>query len=90
MARAITDRHAPGDAQAVLARFIAEGHLLRHLRQMRELYQARQHALRTALADASDGAWQLPASEPGHAPAARSRTGQRRRNPGRAKPWLRA
>ena len=32
MARAITDRHAPGDAQAVLARFIAEGHLLRHLR----------------------------------------------------------
>lgn len=65
MARAITDRHAPGDAQAVLARFIAEGHLLRHLRQMRELYQARQHTLRTALADASNGAWQLPASHRG-------------------------
>lgn len=65
MARAITDRHAPGDAQAVLARFIAEGHLLRHLRQMRELYRARQHTLRTALADASDGAWQLPASNRG-------------------------
>lgn len=65
MARAITDRHAPGDAQAVLARFIAEGHLLRHLRQMRELYRARQHTLRTALADACDGAWQLPASNRG-------------------------
>lgn len=65
MARAITDRHAPGDAQAVLARFIAEGHLLRHLRQMRELYRERQHTLRTALADACDGAWQLPASNRG-------------------------
>jgi len=49
----------------VLARFIAEGHLLRHLRQMRELYQARQQTLRAALADASDGAWQLPASDRG-------------------------
>ena len=65
MARAITDRHAPGDAQAVLAQFIAEGHLLRHLRQMRELYQARQQALRDALADASDGALQLAASDRG-------------------------
>ncbi|CAN7169938.1 PLP-dependent aminotransferase family protein [Acidovorax delafieldii] len=65
MARAITDRHAPGDAQAVLARFIAEGHLLRHLRQMRELYLQRQHTLRTALAEASNGAWQLAASDRG-------------------------
>ncbi len=65
MARAITDRHAPGDAQAVLARFVAEGHLLRHLRQMRELYLARQQVLISALANASDGAWQLPASERG-------------------------
>jgi hypothetical protein len=38
MARALTDRHAPGDAQDVLARFISEGHLLRHLRRTRELY----------------------------------------------------
>ncbi|HVL44062.1 MAG TPA: PLP-dependent aminotransferase family protein [Acidovorax sp.] len=65
MARAITDRHAPGDAQAVLARFIAEGHLLRHLRQMRELYLQRQHTLRNALAEASNGAWQLAASDRG-------------------------
>lgn len=65
MARAITDRHAPGDAQAVLARFIAEGHLLRHLRQMRELYQARQQVLVHALADASEGAIQLLPSDRG-------------------------
>ena len=65
MARAITDRHAPGDAQAVLARFIAEGHLLRHLRQMRELYLQRQHTLRAALAEASNGAWQLATSDRG-------------------------
>lgn len=65
MARAITDRHAPGDAQAVLARFIAEGHLLRHLRQMRELYQARQQVLIHALADATDGAVQLQPSDRG-------------------------
>ena len=65
MARAITDRHAPGDAQAVLARFIDEGHLLRHLRRMRELYQERQQVLREALADASDGAWLLSPSDRG-------------------------
>ena len=65
MARAITDRHAPGDTQAVLARFIAEGHLLRHLRQMRELYLRRQHTLRAALAEASNGAWQLATSDRG-------------------------
>lgn len=65
MARAITDRHAPGDAQAVLARFIAEGHLLRHLRQMRELYLQRQQVLIDALADASGGAWQLQLSDRG-------------------------
>ena len=65
MARAITDRHAPGDAQAVLARFIAEGHLLRHLRHMRELYLARQQVLISALADASNGAVQLLPSDRG-------------------------
>ena len=65
MARAITDRHAPGDAQAVLARFIAEGHLLRHLRHMRELYLARQQVLISALTDASNGAVQLLPSDRG-------------------------
>jgi GntR family transcriptional regulator/MocR family aminotransferase len=38
-ARALSDRHSPGEAQEVLARFITDGHLLRHLRRMRELYQ---------------------------------------------------
>jgi len=65
MARAITDRQAPGDAQAVLARFIDEGHLLRHLRRMRELYVERQQVLREALADASDGAVRLLPSDRG-------------------------
>ncbi|WP_114972880.1 PLP-dependent aminotransferase family protein [Rhodoferax ferrireducens] len=65
MARAISDRHAPGDAQAVLARFITEGHLLRHLRRMRELYPQRQRVLIDALADASHGQLQLRPSEQG-------------------------
>jgi GntR family transcriptional regulator / MocR family aminotransferase len=58
-ARALADRHAPGDQQHVLARFIAEGHLLRHLRRMRELYVQRQRALIEAVADASGGAVRL-------------------------------
>lgn len=65
MARALTDRHAPGDAQDVLARFITQGHLLRHLRRMRELYPQRQRALIEALAQASRGQLQLQASEQG-------------------------
>ncbi|MES2716430.1 MAG: PLP-dependent aminotransferase family protein [Pseudomonadota bacterium] len=59
-AKALSDRHSPGDAQAALARFIAEGHMLRHLRRMRELYRARQGVLISALAEASAGAVQLP------------------------------
>lgn len=65
MARALNDRHAPGDTQAVLARFIAEGHLLRHLRRMRELYQGRQQVLIRTLAEASQGRLQLRPSERG-------------------------
>lgn len=58
-AKALCDRHSAGDAQAVLARFIAEGHMLRHLRRMRELYRARQGVLINALAQATGGAVQL-------------------------------
>lgn len=65
MARALTDRHAPGDAQDVLARFITEGHLLRHLRRMRELYPQRQQVLIEALAKASKGTLVLRPSEQG-------------------------
>jgi GntR family transcriptional regulator/MocR family aminotransferase len=65
MARALTDRHAPGDTQDVLARFITEGHLLRHLRRMRELYPQRQQVLIEALAKASQGQLVIPPSEQG-------------------------
>lgn len=65
MARALTDRHSPGDAQEVLARFITDGHLLRHLRRMRELYPQRQQALIDALANASKGQLVLQPSEQG-------------------------
>ncbi len=64
-ARALTDRHAPGDTQEVLARFITEGHLLRHLRRMRELYLQRQQITIEALATASGGALRLAPSEQG-------------------------
>ncbi|MBI5258212.1 MAG: PLP-dependent aminotransferase family protein [Burkholderiales bacterium] len=64
-ARALTDRHSPGELQAVLARFIGEGHLLRHLRRMRELYPERQALLIEALAQASGGALRLAPSEQG-------------------------
>lgn len=66
-AKALTDRHSPGDAQDTLARFIADGHLLRHLRRMREAYQERQAVLIDALARASGGALQLaPAAQGMH------------------------
>jgi len=64
-ARAVCDRHAPGDSQAVLARFIADGHLLRHLNRMRELYPRRQQHLIQALAEASDGRLRLAPSTQG-------------------------
>ena len=65
MARALTDRHSPGDAQDVLARFITEGHLLRHLRRMREMYPQRQQVLIDAIARASKGQLVLHPSEQG-------------------------
>ncbi len=43
--RAIADRQPPGIEQAVLAEFIAEGHLARHVRRMRGLYEERRDAL---------------------------------------------
>ena len=62
---ALTDRNAPGDTQDVLARFITEGHLLRHLRRMRELYPQRQQVLINALATQSKGRLVLQPSEQG-------------------------
>lgn len=64
-ARALSDRQSPGAPQDVLARFIDEGHLLRHLRRMRELYRERQGALIASLARASAGALVLVPSAQG-------------------------
>jgi GntR family transcriptional regulator / MocR family aminotransferase len=49
-ARAVVDRHPPTLEQAVLAEFIAEGHLARHVRRMRALYAERQELLLTLVA----------------------------------------
>lgn len=66
-AKSLSDRHSPGAVQAVLARFISEGHLLRHLRRMRELYQERQGVMIDSLRRASGGALQLaPAAQGMH------------------------
>ena len=61
-ARALSDRHSPGATQDVLARFIADGHLLRHLRRMRELYRTRQAVVIHQLARATGGAMLLQPS----------------------------
>ena len=47
--KAASDRHPPGLAQLVLARFLAEGRLAAHLRRMRVLYARRRKALLDAL-----------------------------------------
>jgi GntR family transcriptional regulator / MocR family aminotransferase len=43
------DWHSPVPIQASVAAFIAEGHLGRHVRRMREIYRRRRHALIEAL-----------------------------------------
>jgi GntR family transcriptional regulator/MocR family aminotransferase len=48
-ARWLADRHTPTLEQRVLADFINEGHLERHLRRMRTLYDKRRQALVRAL-----------------------------------------
>jgi len=49
-AKWLTDRQAPLLEQAVLADFIREGHMGRHVRRMRTLYAARRACLTQALA----------------------------------------
>jgi GntR family transcriptional regulator/MocR family aminotransferase len=44
-ARALIDRHSPSLDQAILADFINEGHLTRHIRRMRTMYAERQQVL---------------------------------------------
>lgn len=49
-ARRITDFHGPVLAQETLTSFIAEGHLMRHVRRMRKVYGERRATLLQALA----------------------------------------
>ena len=42
VARAVSGLHASTPTQAVLAEFMSEGHFVRHLRRMRNLYWERQ------------------------------------------------
>jgi GntR family transcriptional regulator / MocR family aminotransferase len=49
-AKWLSDRHTPTHQQATLARFMKEGHLDRHVRRMRKIYELRRTALVEALA----------------------------------------
>lgn len=55
-----SDRYPAAMPQAILARFIEEGHLVRHLRRMRELYGRRRAALTHAVDHYLSGALTLP------------------------------
>jgi GntR family transcriptional regulator/MocR family aminotransferase len=48
-AKWVADRHTPIHQQAALARFMKEGHLDRHIRRMRKIYELRRTALVEAL-----------------------------------------
>ena len=64
------DLYPPVFPQMVLADFIAEGHFMRHLRRLRELYARRLDALEQACARHLDGILRLPKVQAGlHTPA---------------------
>ena len=68
--RAECDLYAPVFPQMVLADFIAEGHFMRHLRRLRELYSRRLEALEQACARHLTGVVELPEVQAGlHTPA---------------------
>ena len=48
-AKQLSDWHAPVVSQDVLAAFIGEGHLARHVRRMRKVYSERREILQSAL-----------------------------------------
>lgn len=64
-ARWLADRHSPPLEQAVLANFIEEGHLARHVRRMRTLYAERQTALVKAAEDHLAEIMRIPACDSG-------------------------
>ncbi len=64
-ARELRDRQSPGIQQAVMADFMLEGHLARHLRRMRTLYAARLEALRRAVREHAADVLELGEAEGG-------------------------
>ncbi len=64
-AKSVLDRHSPTIEQAVLAEFIAEGHLARHVRRMRMLYLKRQTALLESLRSELGGAIEVRSHDAG-------------------------
>jgi GntR family transcriptional regulator / MocR family aminotransferase len=63
--RTLAGRHGNPLDQQVLARFILEGHLGRHVRRMRKLYQGRMEALRFSARRWLDGAVTIEPAEAG-------------------------
>lgn len=74
--KATADGFAPPLSQAVLARFIAEGHLAQHVRRMRVLYRKRRAALLETLQREAADLFELGASEAGLHLAVRFRDGR--------------
>ncbi len=64
-AKWLADRHTPVLEQAVLADFIREGHLERHIRRMRRLYGQRREALLDAIARHFGGRATVPGDAAG-------------------------
>lgn len=75
-AKAVADRHSPTPEQAVVARFIDEGHFARHLRRMRVLYAERQRLLLDAIAKEAGDLLEVPGSPAGMHLVARMLTHQ--------------
>ncbi|MGS1001786.1 MocR-like pyridoxine biosynthesis transcription factor PdxR [Burkholderia glumae] len=67
-ARVLMDRHAPEAEQHVLAAFITEGHLDRHIRRVRGVYAARRARLIATLDAALPPAlaWRVPSDQGMH------------------------
>lgn len=64
-ARAVSGLHASTPSQVVLAEFITEGHFVRHLRRMRNLYWERQQVLLKAAAAEFAGLLKLESADAG-------------------------
>ncbi|MBC7929502.1 MAG: PLP-dependent aminotransferase family protein [Rubrivivax sp.] len=74
-AKMLADRQSPMLEQYVLADFIEEGHLERHVRRMRTLYGNRRRALVSALTKYFDGRVEVTGQSAGMHLLARLRTG---------------